>query len=159
MFAQSLALQDHNIDERANTSLEARASELFERAYHAKPVYRLQRWFERPIQPLATLDDVADAHDLTQRHYAGTMAVPLCAIQGTLDRGEDFDANFRPIERHTEWRWVRVATAMLRGIDLPPVELVQVGDSYFVQDGHHRVSVSRTMGFRYIDAVVTKWEK
>jgi hypothetical protein len=41
---------------------------------------------------------------------------------------------------------------------LPPVELIQVGDVFFVRDGHHRVSVARAMGQEYAEAEVTIWE-
>jgi hypothetical protein len=41
---------------------------------------------------------------------------------------------------------------------MPPVELIRVGDVYFVRDGHHRVSVARALGQAYIDAEVTVWE-
>jgi hypothetical protein len=40
---------------------------------------------------------------------------------------------------------------------LPPVELVQVGDVYFVRDEHHRISVARTLGQLDIEAEVTVW--
>ena len=39
----------------------------------------------------------------------------------------------------------------------PPVELIQVGDLYFVRDGHHRISVARAMGQEAIEAKVTAW--
>jgi hypothetical protein len=38
------------------------------------------------------------------------------------------------------------------------VELIQVGDLYFVRDGHHRISVARAWGQATIDAEVTVWE-
>ena len=38
---------------------------------------------------------------------------------------------------------------------MPPVELLKVGDIYFVRDGHHRVSVARALGRADIDAYVT----
>jgi hypothetical protein len=34
------------------------------------------------------------------------------------------------------------------------VALIQVGDVYFVRDGHHRISVARALGQAYIDAKV-----
>jgi hypothetical protein len=40
---------------------------------------------------------------------------------------------------------------------LPPVVLVQVGDVYFVRDGHHRISVARALGQLDIEAEVTVW--
>jgi hypothetical protein len=43
------------------------------------------------------------------------------------------------------------------GMSMPPVELVQVKDAYFVRDGHHRISVARAMGQRDIEAEVMVW--
>jgi hypothetical protein len=40
---------------------------------------------------------------------------------------------------------------------LPPVVLVQVGDVYFVRDGHHRISVAHALGQLDIEAEVTAW--
>ena len=54
-------------------------------------------------------------------------------------------------------RWLRIATARWRGMPLPPVDLVQVRDCYFVQDGHHRISVARALGQTNIEARVTVW--
>jgi hypothetical protein len=45
---------------------------------------------------------------------------------------------------------------MRRGEALPPVDLVKVGEIYFVRDGHHRVSVARALGLSDIDAHVTE---
>jgi hypothetical protein len=41
---------------------------------------------------------------------------------------------------------------------MPPVELIQVRDVYFVQDGHHRISVARALGELDIEAKVTIWQ-
>jgi hypothetical protein len=46
---------------------------------------------------------------------------------------------------------------MMNGITLPPVELIKVGQDYFVRDGHHRISVSRMLGYGSIDAVVIEY--
>jgi len=40
---------------------------------------------------------------------------------------------------------------------LPPVELIRVGDEYYVRDGNHRVSVARAFGQPYIEALVTEY--
>jgi hypothetical protein len=42
-------------------------------------------------------------------------------------------------------------------VALPPVALVQIGDFYFVLDGHHRISVAQAYGQRDIEARVTAW--
>jgi hypothetical protein len=46
----------------------------------------------------------------------------------------------------------------LQDIGLPAIDLLQVGDTYFVRDGHHRISVARALGADYIDANVTVLE-
>lgn len=94
---------------------------------------------------------------ITSRHYGGTQSVPVDQIQGSEGRCLDFDRNFNPLQMHAEQRWLNIAMAWLAGTALPPVELIQVGDIYFVQDGHHRISVSRALGITYIDAKVTVW--
>jgi hypothetical protein len=36
--------------------------------------------------------------------------------------------------------------------------LAQVGDIYFVKDGHHRISVARALGQKAIEARVVAWQ-
>jgi hypothetical protein len=45
---------------------------------------------------------------------------------------------------------------MRRGESMPPVDLLRIGEIYFVRDGHHRVSVARALGRTDIDAHVTE---
>ena len=51
-----------------------------------------------------------------------------------------------------------VAGAQIQGVPLPTVDLIQVGDRYFVRDGHHRISVARTLGRHFIEAEVTVYQ-
>jgi hypothetical protein len=82
--------------------------------------------------------------------------VPLDAIVGTVDRAVDFDRAFRPTSARLRSRWERIAAAQRRGEALPPISLFQVGELYFVRDGHHRVSVAKSLGRDDIDAYVTE---
>lgn len=77
-------------------------------------------------------------------------------ITGSFNAGRtrDFDGNFRPKHERLADRWISVAKAYLRGRSLPPVKLVEIGDSYFVLDGHHRISVARALGQEKIKAIV-----
>ena len=59
----------------------------------------------------------------------GNTDVPIGQIRGSEGRCEDFDRAFHPLKEHTEERWVSVARAHLRGLGLPPVELIQLGDA------------------------------
>jgi hypothetical protein len=84
-----------------------------------------------------------------------TLTVLIACIQGSENRPRDFDRHFRPVQGHTKERWISVAVARLLGHGLPPVELLEVGDDYYVRDGHHRISVARALGEQYIEAVVS----
>jgi len=88
-------------------------------------------------------------------HYAGQREVPLDQIRGTEGRSNDFDDRFHPLTDRTRQRWMSVARANEQGLSLPPVDLIQVGDVYFVRDGHHRISVARAFGQTTITARVT----
>jgi hypothetical protein len=86
--------------------------------------------------------------------------VALEQVRGSVSqaRSQEFNADFRPVKNHLHDRWVRVAQASFQQKVLPPVELVRAGDAYFVMDGHHRVSVAKTLGHDEILAQVTVWE-
>ena len=88
-------------------------------------------------------------------HYAGTRVIPLDAIVGSVDKVKDFDRRFRPTSTRSRERWERLARASRKGEEIPPIEVYQVGDYYFVRDGHHRVSVARSLGVKLIEARVT----
>ena len=92
------------------------------------------------------------------RRYVGLRSVPIRRIRGSEGRSDDFDADFRPLKAHNRWRWVNMAAAKMRGVVLPPVELIQIGNVYFVRDGHHRISVARAFGQEQIDAEVMVWD-
>jgi hypothetical protein len=93
-------------------------------------------------------------------HAAGQLRrsireIPVAAIDGTVEPGSAtrFDAAFRPAAA-TRCRWERLWLAEQRGVVLPPISVVKVGDGYAVRDGHHRVSVARARGAICIDATI-----
>jgi hypothetical protein len=106
---------------------------------------------------LFTLADIDATCTVHARRHAGIRTVPIDQIRGTQDRGHDFDRDFNPLQDRTERRWLGIAAARELGKALPPVDLVQVGNVYFVRDGHHRISVARALGQRDIEANVMVW--
>ena len=134
-------------------------------AAQARTLYRNKRsdavlaelWsliIRRPTQ----LHSLADLNaSVRERHTLGVRTIPLAQVSGTEGRSGDFDGAFRPAQEHTRARWVSVATAMIQGLAIPPIEVIQVGERYYVRDGHHRVSVARALGQADIDATVTIW--
>jgi hypothetical protein len=107
---------------------------------------------------LLRLGDVRGTCTIGGSHYAGTQTVSIRQIRGSEGRSEDFDAEFAPLTSHSQWRWLKVASARLQDVPLPPVELIQVGQVYYVRDGHHRISVARAWGQESIEAEVTVWD-
>jgi hypothetical protein len=108
------------------------------------------------VRLILPYEEVVAALGYVSEHAAGKAVVPLDAIVGTVDRGRDFDRRFRPTSGRVRSRWEHIATAMRRGEAMPPVDLVRIGQIYFVRDGHHRVSVARALGHTDIDADVTE---
>ncbi len=102
-----------------------------------------------------SFDEVVAALGRRGEHYAGTRVIPLDAIVGSVDKVKDFDRRFRPTSTRSRERWERLARASRKGEEIPPIEVYQVGDYYFVRDGHHRVSVARSLGVKLIEARVT----
>jgi nucleotide-binding universal stress UspA family protein len=81
--------------------------------------------------------------------------IPLGAIVGSVGRYHDFTRSFLPRQDSDASRWARVMLASNDLAGLPPIEVYQIGDAYFVSDGNHRVSVARQNGATRIQAYVT----
>lgn len=80
--------------------------------------------------------------------------IPLDAIVGSVGRYQDFTRSFLPRTNSDAERWARVMVAANDLAGLPPIEVYQIGEAYFVVDGNHRVSVARQNGARTIMAYV-----
>ncbi|MCB8942694.1 MAG: universal stress protein [Ardenticatenaceae bacterium] len=88
----------------------------------------------------------------------GLQEIPLAKIVGSVGRYQDFTRSFLPKKDSNEERWARVKAAITDMRGMPPIEVYQVGDAYFVKDGNHRVSVARQLGSETISAYVTEVE-
>jgi ParB-like chromosome segregation protein Spo0J len=90
------------------------------------------------------------------RRAAGLSAIPLASIVGTAETAKtlSFDRRFRP-PSSSRTRWERLWMAGRRGAALPPISVYRLDGKHFVRDGHHRVSVARSLGMTAIDAEVT----
>jgi len=86
----------------------------------------------------------------------GLVDIPLDAIIGSVGRYTDFTRDFLPRRDANEQRWVAVKVATNELAGLPPIEAYQIGEAYFVKDGHHRVSVAREHGATHIQGYVTE---
>ena len=86
----------------------------------------------------------------------GLQEIPLKKIVGSVARYNDFTRSFLPKKDTDEERWVEVKAAVNDMVGIPPIEVYQIGDTYFVQDGNHRVSIARQLNSKTISAYVTE---
>lgn len=102
---------------------------------------------------LLSYEDVYRKLRATGSANRGMREIPLAAIVGTVGRYTDFTRTFLPRAAISPARWAGVMVA--NGVaGLPPIEVYQIGEAYFVRDGHHRVSVARQVGATHIEAEV-----
>lgn len=113
----------------------------------------------RRSNELLSFDAVRSSLPIYGQSYRGVQEVPVDKIVGTTtNRYVDFDRAFLPAQARTKSRWKTIDELRLRDVNLPPIQLYQVGNLYFVRDGHHRVSVARQIGQLYIDAEVIEMQ-
>lgn len=121
---------------------------------------RLNHFWHRVRRQKGTLLDLTSVQStcrVTSQYDQGTDSIPLEKIVGSASRNQDYDSDFRPLHLHLKPRWVKIAALRLMNVSLPAVELVRIGEAYFVIDGHHRISVARALGQTYIDAKIMVW--
>ena len=105
---------------------------------------------------LLSYEEVAEKLKLNVRSEAGIHDIPINSIVGSVGRYTEFTRDFLPLKNEDKYRWARVKAAIDDPANpgLPPIEVYQVGEVYFVSDGNHRVSVARQEGFEFIEARV-----
>jgi hypothetical protein len=137
----------------------ADAQDDFTRARRSQVLAELGRRLRREPDDVALIlpfDEVVAALGMIGEQSLGLETIPLGSIVGTVDRTHDFDRRFRPTTPRVRGRWQRIAAAQRRGESFPPISVYRVGDLHFVRDGHHRVSVAKSLGREDIDAYVTQ---
>ena len=133
------------------------AAHLFDKARSRNWLAEMRSVWNRQPRRLFHLKSVQASFNEVELVDLGEQVIPLDQIKGSANAGraKDFDINFRPLNTHTRDRWLSVAAAQYQGAKLPSVILTQVGDVYYVEDGHHRISVAKALGEKKIVAKVT----
>ncbi len=111
-------------------------------------------WFRRADNALLAFDEVRRGIHAQAQRDGGLHEVEIDKIVGSVGRYRDFDRAFLPRQIQTQDRWESIDRAHLDHTELPPVDLYKIGETYFVKDGNHRVSVARERGQSFIDAHV-----
>jgi hypothetical protein len=128
----------------------------FDRARRRRAYARFARVVRgRESRDLLPLDEATRRLRPFARRYVGLRAIPVAQIVGTDSRGSDFDRDFQPRRSGLRDRWQRVERTFPDAA-FPPIVAYQLGDAYFLIDGHHRVAIARQLGMESIDAEVTE---
>jgi hypothetical protein len=130
---------------------------LFNRSRWNAALAKLIAILLRGSQALFDLEIIPD-NLVRNQHYGGIKPISIDKICGSLGRSTDFDKQFHPLSDRIQDRWVSIAMARGQNLPLAPVELIQIGDRYFVKDGHHRISVACARGETVIDAEIIIWD-
>jgi uncharacterized ParB-like nuclease family protein len=135
---------------RARDDFDAARFRAFRRAVVATLARRSHR--------LLALDPILEAAGLEARSDAGIQEIPLDQVIGSAvaARTVDFDPAFLPVNRRLRDRWSRIYSEMTEGGELPPIDVYELDGGYYVIDGHHRVSVARSLQRATIRARVTE---
>ena len=126
----------------------------FEDALHRAFVRDLFGKVARRPNDLVSYQEVRRSLVIEGQRYRGVQTLEIARIVGSTDRVGDFDGAFRPRRTSSAGRWKSIARAHYEGSALPPIQVHQIGDVYFVKDGNHRISVARQRGQELIDAEV-----
>lgn len=113
----------------------------------------------RRARRLQSIEPVLEAAGLEGRAFGGVREIPIDQVVGSAappSKTNDFDPGFLPVNRRMRDRWTRIYQAMVEGDELPPIDVYKVGEAYYVIDGHHRVSVARSLGRPTINARVVE---
>jgi hypothetical protein len=155
MFNEYSSVNRLNSDQKSLA--ENRANHLFQQAFNKNWLGSLWSTLRGHSRQLLTLPAVQRGRTVQGHKSVGLRRVSLDRIKGSncSAKCHEFDADFRPLSERNRSRWMGVATVVQLGRKLPPVDLVQVDDVYFVTDGHHRVSVAKMLELGHIEANVT----
>lgn len=111
-------------------------------------------YFNGESPNLLSFEDVRKELHLNHCQPMGLQNVEIDKIVGSLGRYEDFTRHFFPRRDSDSERWRRIFDLTESQAGFPPVELYQVGETYFVRDGNHRISVAKANGAKTIEAHV-----
>lgn len=128
----------------------------FQRARRRARLERVASWLSGKSSEMLQYDEIRRNVPLTESAAVYLEDIPLSAIVGSVSREADFSRQLLPLNESDNFRWAKVKQGFESQEGLPPIEVFQVGDAYFIVDGHHRASVARQMGASFIQAYVRK---
>ncbi len=125
--------------------------------------YRLRRLIRQLMHPwqklnLCSFTDAYGAQKSRNQLDKGICLIPVDKIIGSVSDNRNFDNRFYPRESVMDERWTKLYIGFLQGDAIPPIDVYQIGEHFYIEDGHHRVSVARAIGQLMIEAHVIQMQ-
>lgn len=127
----------------------------FRRARRKAAMQEIFSWLTGHSNSLLSFEEARQKLKASGEEEArGLQKIPLKAIIGSVGRYADFNRNFLPRKDVQSSRWARVKSVLRDLDDMPPIQVYQIGEAYFVLDGNHRVSIARERKLTHMRAYV-----
>jgi len=130
----------------------------FTRAIQKAFMEDLKGFLKRKSPRLLPFEEVKEKLEIWFAEDLGIQNISIDGIVGSEGRYRAFTRSFMPLQEDLRDRWKKIDQVRKSRQDLPPVELYKVSNAYFVKDGHHRISVARVKGAKYIEARVYEYQ-
>jgi len=109
-----------------------------------------------PSYPLSYEEAAANA-GVVSRMPLGVRPIRVKRIVGSAGKAGKIGATFLPLGRGpAQGNYAAILRKMKGREELPPITVYQLGNRYFVIDGHTRVAAAKALGIEFIDADVTE---
>ncbi|MBC2742800.1 MAG: hypothetical protein HGJ93_07085 [Desulfosarcina sp.] len=151
-----MTLFDDETTRRANRKQQF--DDNFTRAIQKAFMEDLKGFLKRKSRRLLPFEEVKEKLGIWFARDLGIQSIPIDSIVGSEGRYRAFTRSFMPLQEDLRDRWKKIDQIRESRQDLPPVELYKVSNAYFVRDGHHRISVARVKGNKYIEARVYEYQ-
>ncbi|MBW2537978.1 MAG: hypothetical protein JRE27_00010 [Deltaproteobacteria bacterium] len=151
-----MTLFDDETTRRANRKQQF--DDNFTRAIQKAFMEDLKGFLKRKSHRLLPFEEVKEKLEIWFARDLGIQNIPIDDIVGSEGRYRAFTRSFMPLQEDLRDRWKKIDQVRESRQDLPPVELYKVSNAYFVKDGHHRISVARVKGAKYIEARVYEYQ-
>ncbi|MGI8825765.1 MAG: hypothetical protein ACR2JC_08985 [Chloroflexota bacterium] len=104
-----------------------------------------------------SFDEEAARAGISSRIAIGVRPIRVKRIVGSAGKAGTLDADFRPLGHGpAQGHYTTIYRLMKAGTVFPEITVYQIGNRYFVIDGHTRVAAARAAGIEFIDANVTE---
>ncbi|RKX87682.1 MAG: transcriptional regulator [Spirochaetes bacterium] len=144
------------IDNNNSNMINLQARDDFNKARSKATISNILHTLTPERQELLSLGDIRKLIKPKSETYIGMKTVDIDLIIGSEGRYKDFNSTFLPKKEFIRNRWESIDKAHLKSVILPPIKLYEIGGSYFVRDGNHRVSVAKMQGVMSIDAEIIR---